>query len=86
MFGPAESSTEHLTPMVSFTTIAVWTVSALLAAGIGWSRWEKKKTRDKYLAELAALEREHREKLLNRLNPQFQIEIREQLMQRYGLS
>lgn len=72
--------------MVSFTTIAVWTASALLAAGIGWSRWEKKKTRDKYLAELAALERDHREKLLKRLSPQFQIEIRQQLMQRYGLS
>jgi hypothetical protein len=72
--------------MLSFTTIAVWTVSAVLAAGIGWSRWEKKKTRDKYLAELAALERDHREKLLNRLSPAFQMEIRQELMQRYGLS
>jgi hypothetical protein len=72
--------------MISFTTVAVWTASGLLAAGIGWSRWEKKKTRDKYLAELAALERDHREKLLNRLSPQFQMEIRQQLMQRYGLS
>ena len=72
--------------MISFTTIAVWTASAVLAAGIGWSRWEKKKTRDKYLAELAALERDHREKLLNRLSPALQMEIRQQLMQRYGLS
>jgi hypothetical protein len=72
--------------MLSFTTIAVWTASAVLAAGIGWSRWEKKKTRDKYLAELATLEREQREKLLGRLNPAFQMEIRQQLMQRYGLS
>jgi hypothetical protein len=72
--------------MISLTTIAVWTASAVLAAGIGWSRWEKKKTRDNYLAELAALERDHREKLLNRLSPQFQMEIRQQLMQRYGLS
>lgn len=72
--------------MLSLTTIAVWTASAVLAAGIGWSRWEKKKTRDKYLAELAAMERDHREKLLMRLSPQFQNEIREQLMQRYGLS
>lgn len=72
--------------MISWTTIAVWTTSALLAAGIGWSRYEKKKTRDKYLAELAAFEREHRERLLLRLNPALQTEVRQQLMQRYGLS
>ena len=72
--------------MPSWSSIIVWTISALLAAGIGWSRWEKKKTRDKYLAELAALDREHREKLLNRLNPEVATEVRQQLMLRYGLS
>ena len=72
--------------MISWTTIIVWTVSALLAAGIGWSRYEKKKTRDKYLAELAAMERDQREKLLNRLQPHMQMELRQQLMLRYGLS
>ena len=70
----------------SWTSIAVWTASVLLAAGIGWSRWEKKKTRDKYLAELAAFNHDHREKLLARLNPGLQAEVRQQLMQRYGLS
>ena len=68
------------------TTYIVWLVSAVLAAGIGWSRWEKKKTRDKYLAELAAYDRDHREKLLARLNPELEAEVRQQLMQRYGLS
>jgi hypothetical protein len=72
--------------LISATTIIVWTASALLGAGIGWSRWEKKKTRDKYLAELAAFDRDHREKLLSRLNPELQTEVRQQLMQRYGLS
>ena len=72
--------------MPSTTTVIVWAVSVLLAAGIGWSRWEKKKTRDKYLAELAAFDRDHREKLLSRLNPELQMEVRQQLMQRYGLS
>lgn len=72
--------------MVSGTTILLWTLSALLAAGIGWSRYARKKTRDKYLAELAALEPAHREKLLLRLNPNLQTEVRQQLMQRYGLS
>ncbi len=68
------------------TAFIVWLASALLAAGIGWSRWEKKKTRDRYLAELAAFPRDHREKLLTRLNPELQTEVRQQLMQRYGLS
>ena len=72
--------------MISWTTITVWTVSALLAAGIGWSRYEKKKTRDKLLSDLAAMDRERREKLLSRLQPDVQTEIRQQLMLRYGLS
>jgi hypothetical protein len=72
--------------MISWTTIIVWTISALLAAGIGWSRYDKKKTRDKFLAQLAALEREDREKLLLRLNPALQMEVRQQLLSRYGLS
>jgi hypothetical protein len=71
---------------MTWTTITVWTISALLAAGIGWSRWEQKKTRDKYLAELAAMDRDHREKLLSRLNPKLQAEVRQQLMLRYGVS
>lgn len=66
--------------------IIVWTVCAVLAAGIGWSKYEKKKTRDKYLAELAALDPAKREQLLMRLNPKLQTEVRQQLMQRYGLS
>jgi hypothetical protein len=72
--------------MITGTSIVVWTVSAVFAAGIGWSRYEKKKTRDKYLAQLAAMEREDREKLLLRLNPVLQTEVRQQLMCRYGLS
>ena len=72
--------------MISWTTITVWAVSAVLAAGIGWSRYEKKKTRDKFLAELAAMDREHREKLLSRLQPDVQTEIRQQLMLRFGLT
>ena len=70
----------------SADAIVLWIVSALLAAGIGWSRWEKKKTRDKYLAELAAMDGDAREKLLSRLNPKLQTEVRQQLMMRYGLS
>jgi hypothetical protein len=71
---------------ISWTAIIVWTISALLAAGIGWSRYDKKKTRDKYLAQLAALQRDDREKLLLRLSPDLQMEVRQQLMSRYGMS
>lgn len=72
--------------MVTKTDIIVWTVCVVLAAGIGWSKYEKKKTRDKYLAKLAALDGDDREKLLLRLNPKLQAEVRQQLMVRYGLS
>jgi hypothetical protein len=71
--------------IISWTTITVWTISAVLAAGIGWSRYEKKKTRDKLLAELAAMDPEHRERLIARLQPDVQTEVRQQLMLRYGL-
>ena len=72
--------------MVSWTTITVWTISAFLALGIGWSRYEKKRTRDKFVAELAAMDPERREKLISRLRPEVQMEIRQQLMLRYGPS
>ena len=71
--------------MISWTTITVWTISALLAAGVGWSRYDKKKHRDKFLADLAKMDRDAREKLLLRLQPNVQKEVRQQLMMRYGL-
>jgi hypothetical protein len=71
--------------MISWATITVWTISALLAAGIGWNRYDKKKTRDKLVAELAAMDRERREKVLARLPPDMQAEIRQQLMLRRGV-
>jgi hypothetical protein len=71
--------------MISWTTVTVWTISALLAAGIGWNRYDKKKTRDKLVAELAAMDRERREKVLARLPPDMQAEIRQQLMLRRGV-
>ena len=72
--------------MISWTTIIVWTISVLLAVGIGWSRYSQKKSRDKFLAELAAMDEERREKLLSRLQPDVQMELRQQLMLRYGLN
>jgi hypothetical protein len=68
------------------TSIWLWAICALLAAGIAWSRYEKKRTRDKFLHELAAMDPVRREKLLQRLRPQVQMEMRQHLMERFRLS
>jgi hypothetical protein len=65
--------------------LAIWIASALLAAGVGWSRYAKWKTRDRLVREFAAMDPEHREKMLSRLNPKLALEIREQLMERYRI-
>ena len=72
--------------MITQRDIAVWAASALLAIGIGLSRYAKKRTRDKLLAELAAMDPERREKVLSRLEPKLQMELRQKLMLRYGPS
>ena len=69
--------------MLTGTEIAVWTVSAVLALGIGGSRYAKMKTRDKLVRELAAMDPDRREKLLSRLNPKLAMEMREELMKRF---
>ena len=71
--------------MISGTDIAVWTISALLAVGIGGSRYAKWKTRHKLVRELAAMDPIRREKMLSRLNPKLALEIREQLMERFRI-
>ena len=71
--------------MVSGTDIAVWVISALIAVGIGSSKYAKYKTRDKLVRELAAMDPERREKLLSRLQPDLQMEIRQELMKRFRL-
>jgi hypothetical protein len=60
-------------------------VSALLAIGIGSTRYAKWKTRDKLVRELARMDAEHREKMLNRLNPKLAMEARQQLMERFRI-
>ena len=71
--------------MITGTDIAVWTISGVLAIGIGFSSYTKRKTRDKLVRELAAMEAERREKVLQRLNPKLAMEIREQLMERFQI-
>jgi hypothetical protein len=71
--------------MVCATDITVWTISALVALGIGWSKYAKYKTRDRMVRDFAAMDPERREKVLSRLQPDLQMEIRQELMKRYRL-
>jgi hypothetical protein len=71
--------------MISGTDITVWTISALIAVGIGLSKYSKYKTRDKLVRDLAAMDPERREKVLSRLQPDLQMEIRQELMKRFRL-
>jgi hypothetical protein len=71
--------------MIGGTDIAVWTISALIAIGIAASKYSKYKTRDKLVRDLAAMDPERREKILSRLQPDLQMEIRQDLMKRFRL-
>lgn len=71
---------------ITATTITIWVVCLLLAAGVAWSRSEKKRTRDKFLRELIAMDPVRREKVLSRLRPEIQTDLRQQLMERFRIS
>ncbi len=71
--------------MITGRDITVWTISGALAIGIGLSSYAKRKTRDKLVRELAAMEPERRQRVLQRLNPKLAMEIREQLMERFQI-
>ena len=68
---------------ITVTSVVLWAICLLLAVGVAWSRYEKKRVRDKFLRELLAMDPERREKLLQRLSPKLQTEMREHLMERY---
>jgi len=71
---------------ITFTSLIIWVICLLLAAGVAWSRYEKKRTRDKFLRELVAMDPTRREKVLSRLRPEIQRDLRQQLMERFRLS
>lgn len=71
---------------VSFSSIVLWVICLLLAVGVAWSRYEKKKTRDKFIRELIAMDPVRREKVLSRLRPEIAMDLRQQLMERYRIS
>jgi hypothetical protein len=71
--------------MVTGTTLTVWIISGLLAAGIGWTKYSKYKTREKIVRDFIAMDPAVREKMLSRLQPDLQMEIRQELMKRFRL-
>lgn len=68
------------------TDITVWIISAFLAIGIGLSKYAKWRTRNKLVRDLAAMDRERREKVLSRMNPELAMEARQELMRRFHIS
>ena len=66
--------------------LTVWIISALLAIGVGSSRYAKWKTRDKLVRDLAAMDPERWEKILGNLNPDLAMQAREDLMRRFNIS
>ena len=71
---------------ISVTSIILWGICLLLAVGVAWSRYEKKRTRDKFLRELIAMDPARREKVLSRLRPDMEMQLRQELMERYRIS
>ncbi|MGE5209362.1 MAG: hypothetical protein ACM3KL_08535 [Alphaproteobacteria bacterium] len=71
--------------LVTATDITVWIFSALLALGIGVSKYGKWKARNQLVRDLAAMDRERREKMLSRMNPQLAMEARQELMRRFNI-
>jgi len=70
---------------ITLTSIILWGICLLLAVGVAWSRYEKKRTRDKFLRELIAMDPARREKVLGRLRPDMEMQLRQELMERYRI-
>lgn len=71
--------------LVTTTDVTVWILSALLALGIGWGKYAKWKARNQLVRELAAMDRDRREKVLSRMNPEQAMEARQELMRRFSI-
>jgi len=72
--------------VITATDVTVWVISALLAAGIGLSKYAKWKTRNNLVREMAAMDPERREKVLSRMDPATAMQIRQELMRRFFIS
>ena len=71
--------------MIEQRDIVVWTVSALIAIGLGWSRYTKAKGRNDLLRQLAGMDPEVRKKMLSRYRPEVAMELRQELLERFQI-
>ena len=71
--------------MITSTDIAVWAISAVLALGVGLSRYTKAKSRNDLTRQLAAMDPGKRKKMLDRLPPNMAMEIRQELLDRFQI-
>jgi hypothetical protein len=71
--------------LITGTDITVWVASVLLALGIGAGKYAKWNARNRLVRELAAMDRERREKVLSRMNPAQAMEARQELMRRFNI-
>jgi len=71
--------------MIEQRDLAVWAASALLALGLGWSRYAKAKSRNDLVRSIAAMDAEQRKKMLSRLNPKLAMEVRQELLERFRI-
>jgi hypothetical protein len=69
--------------MITGTDLTVWIVSAVIAIGVGCSRYAARRTRERIVRELSAMDPQSREKTLSRMNPKLAMEIRQELMKRF---
>jgi len=65
--------------------LIVWATSAVLAFGIGWSRFAKHKARNDLVRQLAAMEPEQRKKMLSRYSPKVALELRQELLEKFRI-
>ena len=71
--------------MIEQRDIVIWSISAIMAAGIGFSRYAKTKSRNDLVRQLAAMDVEGRKKMLSRLQPKVAMEVRQELLERFRI-
>ena len=71
--------------MIEQRDIVIWSISAVMALGLGLSRFAKAKTRRDLVRQIAAMDVEGRRKMLSRLHPAQAMEVRQELLERFRI-
>ena len=71
--------------MIEQRDIVIWSISAIMAVGLGLSRYAKVKTRNDLVRQIAAMDVEGRKKMLSRLQPKVAMEVRQELLERFRI-